>query len=108
MVGHLREGSVAVTTGDRVRAGQVIGQVGNSGNTAEPHVHIQAQSLPTFDDSPDQPVDELAALIRTLRTYPLVFRNVVLTRDGSPSTPATADPRRGDLVAPASVIVTGR
>jgi murein DD-endopeptidase MepM/ murein hydrolase activator NlpD len=39
---HLRQSTVAVRTGDYVRAGDRIGEVGNSGNSAEPHLHIQA------------------------------------------------------------------
>ncbi|MFJ9409282.1 M23 family metallopeptidase [Streptomyces sp. NPDC101393] len=38
---HLRRGSLAVRTGDRVHAGQQLGQCGNSGNSTEPHVHFQ-------------------------------------------------------------------
>ncbi|MFJ7903462.1 M23 family metallopeptidase [Streptomyces sp. NPDC096198] len=40
---HLRPGSVAVSTGQTVRAGQLIGEVGNSGNTTEPHLHLHAE-----------------------------------------------------------------
>jgi hypothetical protein len=40
---HLRQGSVAVRPGDRVEAGQRIGEVGNSGNSSEPHLHIHAK-----------------------------------------------------------------
>ncbi|MCX4436095.1 MULTISPECIES: M23 family metallopeptidase [Streptomyces] len=40
---HLRPGTVTVTTGDRVRAGQLLGEVGNSGNTTEPHLHLHAE-----------------------------------------------------------------
>ncbi|MFE2068182.1 M23 family metallopeptidase [Streptomyces sp. NPDC059467] len=40
---HLRPGSVTVTKGDTVRAGQVLGEVGNSGNSSEPHLHIHAE-----------------------------------------------------------------
>ncbi|MEU6173929.1 peptidoglycan DD-metalloendopeptidase family protein [Streptantibioticus parmotrematis] len=40
---HLRPGSVAVSTGQTVRAGQLVGEVGNSGNTTEPHLHLHAE-----------------------------------------------------------------
>jgi hypothetical protein len=39
---HLRNGSVAVRPGDSVASGQVLGAVGNSGNTTEPHLHVHA------------------------------------------------------------------
>lgn len=37
---HLQPGSVRVKTGDRVTRGQVLGLVGNSGNSTEPHLHF--------------------------------------------------------------------
>lgn len=37
---HLRKGSVAVRVGQQVREGEVIGRVGNSGNTTMPHLHF--------------------------------------------------------------------
>lgn len=40
-VAHLRQGSLTVKVGDRVNAGSIIGECGNSGNTSEPHVHAQ-------------------------------------------------------------------
>lgn len=43
VIAHLKNGSVAVQTGDTVREGQVIGECGNSGNTSEPHIHIHHQ-----------------------------------------------------------------
>jgi hypothetical protein len=39
---HLRRGSVVVEPGKQVRSGDPIGQVGNSGNSTEPHLHIHA------------------------------------------------------------------
>jgi hypothetical protein len=43
ILAHLRQGSIAVATGDRVRTGAFLGQMGNSGNTSEPHLHLHAQ-----------------------------------------------------------------
>lgn len=37
---HLIPGSLRVRVGDRVRRGQVLGLVGNSGNSTEPHLHF--------------------------------------------------------------------
>ena len=37
---HLQPGSLRVKTGDKVRRGQVLGLVGNSGNSTEPHLHF--------------------------------------------------------------------
>ncbi len=57
---HLRPGSLRVRTGDRVRRGQVIGLVGNSGNSTEPHLHFHladanaplgAEGIPYVHDS---------------------------------------------------------
>jgi hypothetical protein len=42
VLGHLRCGSVAVRSGDDIRAGDRIGAVGNSGWTERPHLHMQA------------------------------------------------------------------
>ncbi|MFJ9867460.1 M23 family metallopeptidase [Streptomyces sp. NPDC101165] len=40
---HLRPGSVAVRPGDTVEPGDLLGEVGNSGNSTEPHLHFHAE-----------------------------------------------------------------
>nr|WP_279616560.1 M23 family metallopeptidase [Streptomyces cellostaticus] len=40
---HLRPGSVTVKPGEFVEAGQLLGEVGNSGNSSEPHLHLHAE-----------------------------------------------------------------
>jgi hypothetical protein len=42
---HLKKGSVKVIAGDRVMTGQQLGEIGNSGDSGEPHLHINAQQL---------------------------------------------------------------
>lgn len=42
LIAHLMRGSVLPRDGDRVTRGQPLGQVGNSGNSSEPHLHLQA------------------------------------------------------------------
>lgn len=44
LLAHFRSGSVRVATGDRVRVGEPIAAVGNSGASDEPHLHIHAQT----------------------------------------------------------------
>lgn len=43
---HLRRGSVRVATGDAVLAGQRLASCGNSGNSTEPHLHLQVMDRP--------------------------------------------------------------
>ncbi|MFD4224810.1 M23 family metallopeptidase [Streptomyces griseus] len=48
---HLQRGSLRVGPGDRVRAGQRLGRVGNSGNTTEPHLHFHLMDGPDPDSA---------------------------------------------------------
>lgn len=43
LIAHLQRGSVSVIAGDVVSVGDLLGRVGNSGNSGEPHLHIHAQ-----------------------------------------------------------------
>jgi hypothetical protein len=47
LLAHLRQGSVRVSVGEHLATGQQLGEVGNSGQSAEPHLHIHAQHIPT-------------------------------------------------------------
>lgn len=84
LLGHLRAGSVTVAPGDPVEAGTVIGQVGNSGNTSEPHLHIQIQDAPTLEG--------------VSRTWPITFTESELERGGADYRGAAVAPRRDDRI----------
>lgn len=43
---HLQQGSIRVEAGQAVQVGDVLGRCGNSGNSTEPHVHVQAMDGP--------------------------------------------------------------
>lgn len=47
---HLQRGSIGPAVGDRVTAGQAVARCGNSGNSTEPHLHLQLMNrpVPTF------------------------------------------------------------
>ncbi|MDR2987926.1 MAG: M23 family metallopeptidase [Nocardiopsaceae bacterium] len=56
---HLRAGSLLVAVGDEVVTGQQLAECGNSGNSTQPHVHVQVT------DHPD---------VTLARGMPLAFR----------------------------------
>jgi murein DD-endopeptidase MepM/ murein hydrolase activator NlpD len=87
VLGHLKQGSVTVHVGDVVRRGQPLATVGNSGHTNEPHLHAQIQDSATGREDAD-------------RTYPIVFRNVHITRGGAWPWADTREARTGDLITP--------
>src|SRR5918998_1283370 len=84
VLAHLPRGSARGGEGERVRVGQQIAAVGDSGNSLAPHLHFQVQAGPDFGEQ--------------ARTLPVVFRDVLLIRGGNESTPAEADLRRGDII----------
>jgi hypothetical protein len=46
---HLKQNSIRVKQNDNVRRGDVLAQVGNSGNTDFPHLHIHVQNSAVYD-----------------------------------------------------------
>jgi murein DD-endopeptidase MepM/ murein hydrolase activator NlpD len=64
---HFTTGSVAVEVGQRVRAGDLLGRVGHTGNSTAPHLHFQLM------DGPDP---------LTARGLPCAFRAYEVWRDG--------------------------
>ncbi|WP_158786964.1 M23 family metallopeptidase [Granulicella sp. L46] len=44
---HMQPGSIRVHSGDKVHPGQVLGLVGNTGNSLAPHLHFQLMAEPS-------------------------------------------------------------
>jgi murein DD-endopeptidase MepM/ murein hydrolase activator NlpD len=45
-IAHLKAGTIRVSGGQRVDQGDLLGHVGNSGNSSEPHIHLHLQNDP--------------------------------------------------------------
>lgn len=90
---HLRMGSVPVIEGQQVIAGDVVGRCGNSGNTAEPHLHMQVQDSPKSvnQHQSDSVQDDL-------RTFPIRFTNVTHVRGGIEHPEQQDQLRRHDII----------
>lgn len=54
---HFQRGSLRVAPGMVVRAGDVLGLVGSTGNSSEPHLHIQVQDGPELGEGKTRPMD---------------------------------------------------
>jgi hypothetical protein len=67
LLAHLRLGSVLRAAGDSVVTGEPLGQVGNTGNTGEPHLHIHAQRPGT----PEMPLGGEPVPITIRGQYPV-------------------------------------
>ena len=84
---HLRRGSLRVAVGDAVVTGQQLGECGNSGNSTQPHVHVQLM------DSAD---------LAVARGVPVAFRGYREWVGGSdhPAPVATGIPGERSVVEP--------
>ncbi len=67
---HLKPGSVKVKAGDTVKRGQVMGIVGNTGNTSAPHLHFHVMDGPSTLGSNGLPyvIDEFESKVKAPST----------------------------------------
>ena len=80
---HLAPGSVAVRDGQAVRVGDLIGRVGHTGNSTNPHLHFQLMDA----------ADPLHA-----RGIPCAFREYEVLRDGQWERVTNGIPRRTERI----------
>ena len=100
---HLRHGSLRVRAGSPVQAGDLLGECGNSGNSTQPHVHVQAMDSADVTVAHGLPVVFTGFQERS-RTGGLV-REVAV---GMPDDGAIVEPCPGSPGSPGSASSLGR
>lgn len=93
LVAHLRRGSIRVAPGDVLDAGDLVAEVGNSGRTIEPHLHVQ---LMDRADAADRGVIGIPARFRDY--VELTSRSVTGKRDSVLRRVSEGDPPEGSIV----------
>jgi hypothetical protein len=84
---HLRAGSLRVAVGAEVTTGQPVADCGNSGNSTQPHVHVQIM------DSPDLSVARgVPMAFRRFREWPRGARHPQIRESGIPGENAVVEP----------------
>lgn len=83
VLAHFKQGSIRVEAGDKVKAGQVLGLCGNSGNSSEAHLHYHLQNTPIIQDGTG------------IKCF---FDNILVRRDGQSRSAKRYSPVKGDIV----------
>jgi hypothetical protein len=88
---HLRAGSVLVAIGEEVMTGQPLGQCGNSGNSTQPHVHVQVMDNLDLSIARGVPM-----AFRRFREWPRGAKQSKITESGLPGEGAVVEPLPAD------------
>lgn len=84
---HLRAGSLRVAVGAAVTVGQPIAECGNSGNSTQPHVHVQVM------DSPDLSIARgVPMAFRRFREWPRGAKHPKIRESGLPGEGVVVEP----------------
>jgi len=80
---HLKQNSIQVKPGDKVKKGDVLAKCGNSGNSPYPHLHFQVQSTPYIGS----------------KTIDYALSDVLVKKNNSVSLASIANPGEGAIVS---------
>ena len=95
---HLQRGSVAVQQGQRVRRGQVLGKVGNSGNTNGAHLHFNVVDATVTEDSEGLPFTFDSLNVRGSTTPEQALLEAPPSRPSSPIRRRRSLPLNGAII----------
>lgn len=84
---HLRAGSIRVAVGDEVTIGQTLASCGNSGNSTQPHLHLQVMDSPDVSTARGMPM-----VFRDFREWPRGARQPLMRNSGVPGEGAVVEP----------------
>jgi murein DD-endopeptidase MepM/ murein hydrolase activator NlpD len=87
LLAHLRAGSIRVGTGESVAVGQELAACGNSGNSTQPHLHIQAMDAADPHTARGVPVS-----FRDYRAWRRVGGRPVVVEHGIPNESEVVEP----------------
>ncbi len=94
VLGHLRQNSIAVAVGDKVKSGQKLAECGNSGYTTDPHLHFHVQNSDVFAK-----VDKNYKRVDIAKGQKVFFDQVTALKDGKSEIKKDYSPVKGDTVA---------
>lgn len=87
VLAHLRAGSLRVAAGEEVAAGQHVADCGNSGNSTQPHVHVQVMDGPDASGARGVPM-----AFRRFREWPRGANQFQIRETGLPAEGAVVEP----------------
>ena len=87
VLAHLRAGSIRVGAGDSVVTGQELGTCGNSGNSTQPHVHVQV-----MDSADPYAARGLPMSFRRYRAWRRPGGSPIVVEQGIPNESETVEP----------------
>jgi hypothetical protein len=84
---HLRAGSIRVAIGEEVTTGQPVANCGNSGNSTQPHLHLQVMDSPDLSIARGVPI-----AFRRFREWPRGAKHFQIRESGLPGEGAVVEP----------------
>ena len=83
LLAHMRKGSVRVKEGQRIERNEVIGELGHSGNSTMPHLHMQFMDSLNFNET---------------KGIPFVIREYFLYQNGTWIKKNNSIPTKEDII----------